>query len=504
MADITANHVPGALDDLLSRSNLERLSELSDKLQQHLQTSVADVSSSLAAANDEELHDVVLLAVAYLSSKTHDDTNNTQLEDLIGNLSKRAIILETDKEQSDLITEATVAGIAIAFSTHSLALGDDLLIKLTAITDPQDPWTTDIAASTATRVLTEQISVQKLPKFIADDILQDTLKPLFAKSSSRITASGRPSQYAAVDDRSQVFSEVQSWRSQAPWAEATIHWTVNASTELTIKEYWPLFMPVLLALVEDQSIEVKVKGLRSLNIFVEKCPAQVLQGRGIGRVFADVTFPLLLYLPSVTPEAESITILGPAYDVLIKLAERTGSQDNTERRRFFDKILRDGVFAGHHHASQYTRIVQVIVQKTAAVVNCMGIYSIKHLSALLSMSSSIMTDPFAVSYPPTLLATTQLIGAIIGNAWPRIREPEHMENVIRILSLCWLNTLEEIEDNVSQDQKEGLQAVSQELASKGKALEALWTEDASKRPSDLDEALEKEPKLARLFSAASA
>jgi hypothetical protein len=263
-------------------------------------------------------------------------------------------------------------------------------------------------------------------------------------------------------------------------------------------------MPVLLALVEDQSIEVKVKGLRSLNIFVEKCPAQVLQGRGIGRVFADVTFPLLLYLPSVTPEAESITILGPAYDVLIKLAERTGSQDNTERRRFFDKILRDGVFAGHHHASQYTRIVQVIVQKTAAVVNCMGIYSIKHLSALLSMSSSIMTDPFAVSYPPTLLATTQLIGAIIGNAWPRIREPEHMENVIRILSLCWLNTLEEIEDNVSQDQKEGLQAVSQELASKGKALEALWTEDASKRPSDLDEALEKEPKLARLFSAASA
>jgi hypothetical protein len=45
-----------------------------------------------------------------------------------------------------------------------------------------------------------------------------------------------------------------------------------------------------------------------------------------------------------------------------------------------DKILRDGVFAGHHHASQHTRIVRVLMQKAAAVVNCMGIYSIKHLS----------------------------------------------------------------------------------------------------------------------------
>lgn len=139
-------------------------------------------------------------------------------------------------------------------------------------------------------------------------------------------------------------------------------------------------MPVLLALVEDESIEVKARGLRSLTVFVETCPAQVLQNTGIGRVFSDVTFPLLLYLPSVTPEDESVTILSPAYDVLTKLAERTGSPDSSERRKLFDKILRDGVFAGHHHASQYTRIVKVLMQKTAAVVNCLGIYSIKHLS----------------------------------------------------------------------------------------------------------------------------
>jgi hypothetical protein len=79
-----------------------------------------------------------------------------------------------------------------------------------------------------------------------------------------------------------------------------------------------------------------------------------------------------------------------------------------------------------------------------------------------------------------------------------------MENIIRILSLCWLNALEELEHSVSEDQKENLQALSQELTSKAKALEALWIEDASKRPSKLDEVLEKEPRLAGLFSTASA
>jgi hypothetical protein len=164
------------------------------------------------------------------------------------------------------------------------------------------------------------------------------------------------------------------------------------------------------------------------------------------------------------------------------------------------------------------------MQKTAVVVNCLGIYSIKHLSVrryalqkrcssklllnqpqpLLSMSSSIMTDPFAVAHPPTLRATTQLLGAIIANAWPRVRESEHMDNVVRILSLCWLNLLEELEHGSSQDQREDLQALSQELMSQGEALKALWADDTPRRPPKLDEVLKQEPKLSGLFPSASA
>ncbi|CAG7562436.1 unnamed protein product [Fusarium equiseti] len=513
MDDISIRLTPGALNDLLSPPNLTRLSELSDKSKHCLGTSAADALSSLAAAGDEvrlhalnyalpslhkrvaanlhccsqELHEVTLLTVAYIASHAQTDLGSSQLQELTRSL------------------EAAIAGIAIASIIDSHTIDEDLLVKLTAVTDPRDSWTTPVAASAASRILSEQLPTPRLTEFITVKILQGTLKPLFMKSpSSRITASGRPSQYTIVDDRSRDFQAAQPWRNQAPWVEAMVQWAVSASTAPLIREHWPLFMPVLLALVEDESIEIKARGLKTLAAFVERCPAQVLQSTGIGRVFVDVTFPLLLYLPSVTPEDQSIAVLSPAYDVLIKLAERTGNPASSERRRVFDKILRDGIFAGHHHASQYTRIVQVLMQKTAVVVNCLGIYSIKHLSPLLSMSSSIMTDPFAVAHPPTLRATTQLLGAIITNAWPRVRESEHMDNVIRILSLCWLNLLEELEHGSSQDQREDLQALSQELMSQGEALKALWADDTPKRPPKLDEVLKQEPKLSELFPSASA
>ncbi|SCV43350.1 uncharacterized protein FFB14_07938 [Fusarium fujikuroi] len=256
---------------------------------------------------------------------------------------------EHHKEHSELLTEAAVASLSILSSKYRIVLGQFTLIKLTAVTDPQDPWTTAQAATAASKLLSEHLEGESLNEFITNTILQEHLKPLFMKSTSRITASGRPSQYNMIDDRSRAVIEVQSWRTQAPWAEATIQWTVNMSTTSLIKKHWPLFLPVLLALVENESTKTKVRGLKTTREFINKCPAQVLQTTGIGRVFANVTFPLLLYLPSITPEEESMTILIPAYDVLIKLAQSTGDTNSIERRRLFDKILRDGVFAAHSH-----------------------------------------------------------------------------------------------------------------------------------------------------------
>ncbi|KAF5661856.1 hypothetical protein FHETE_8262 [Fusarium heterosporum] len=291
-------------------------------------------------------------------------------------------------ENSELVTEAAVAGLSIISSKYSFSLGERDLLRLTAITDPQDPWTTAIAAATASKLLTDQLTSQELTDFITSAVLQKLLKPLFMKSSARVTTSGRPSQYVNVEDGFWPPSEAQTWKTQVPWVEATIGWAVNTSSTRLIQDHWPLFMPVLLALVEHNPIEVKTRGLKILKLFVGKCPDRVLQNTGIGRVFADVTFPLLLYLPNVTPEDQSIDILAPAYDVLVELAESTGRPGNTERRKLLDKLLRDGILAGYFHASHHARIMEVLMQKTAAIVDCLGIYSTKHLKTLWIQNAS--------------------------------------------------------------------------------------------------------------------
>jgi hypothetical protein len=113
---------------------------------------------------------------------------------------------------------------------HSLTLDDQVLLKLTAVTDPEDPWTTAIAAKSASKLLADQLAAQRLTDFIVTTVLQDFLKPLFVRSSSRITASGRPSQYAAINDRLPSFTEEQPWKSQVAWVEATMQWAVCMST----------------------------------------------------------------------------------------------------------------------------------------------------------------------------------------------------------------------------------------------------------------------------------
>lgn len=145
----------------------------------------------------------------------------------------------------------------------------------------------------------------------------------------------------------------------------------------------------MLALVEDDEPKIKSRGLEVLAAFVKKCPDSVLHGTGIGSVFEEATFPVLLHLPSITPEEESIQLLVPAYQVLINLAEAYAEPGNTDRRRILDKTLRHGVFTSYHHGSQYVHVVQTLMRYTTVIINCLGIYSIKHLQVSYNASSSM-------------------------------------------------------------------------------------------------------------------
>lgn len=143
--------------------------------------------------------------------------------------------------------------------------------------------------------------------------------------------------------------------------------------------HWPLFLPILLSLAEDHNTRVRIKGLHIIGLFLDTCPANTILSAGIDNVIQEAVFPTLLFLPSTTPESESIELLYPAYRVLLRIAQLDPDPKSLRRRRLLDKLLRDGVFAGHFHASQNARIVVVLMNVTKDIISCLGLYSAKHL-----------------------------------------------------------------------------------------------------------------------------
>jgi hypothetical protein len=144
--------------------------------------------------------------------------------------------------------------------------------------------------------------------------------------------------------------------------------------------------------------------------------------------------PSLSWLPSLTPLGESLEILPAAYGALYALCdarypapptpphspsplhvssafipisnsnEKEKEQDEKERTKkerlkFFDKLMRQGIFAGCSYASSYPDIVSYLIEEMGNIVARMGIRSVKHLKDILPILCTALCDPFGVSLP---------------------------------------------------------------------------------------------------------
>lgn len=134
-------------------------------------------------------------------------------------------------------------------------------------------------------------------------------------------------------------------------------------------------------MVHDSSTAYKVKGCEILTKFLKTAPTQMLERTGLGEVFQNALMPYLLYLPTLTPEKESLQLLSAVYPTLIALtnARFAEEKDLASRTKAFDQLFRYGVFKGYTHAGENVRIAEFLVYRTTDLVKEMGIASLKHL-----------------------------------------------------------------------------------------------------------------------------
>lgn len=282
-----------------------------------------------------------------------------------------------------------------------------VLYTVTALADAGQPWTTDSAAATAARLLTDHFQSadsQSKAEWIVDGILKQYLRPLFARSRpATVTESGRKAAFttdagrssntgAKRDTTNSESPQAKPWKYVDLRAVSVFAWAVHEADGALVRTNWPLFIPVLLALAEDPDTPVRARGLTLLQTFVTSVPdgGSLLHTTGLDSVLADAVFPTLLFLPRLTPEKESLQLLAPAYSALLSLAKAAGASSGTTTTTdkglppkaaaaLLDRMLREGIYAGYFHASEHIHIVEELVRQAGRIVEAMGVYAVKHL-----------------------------------------------------------------------------------------------------------------------------
>ncbi|CAK7218416.1 hypothetical protein SCUCBS95973_003476 [Sporothrix curviconia] len=415
------------------------------------------------------------------------------------------------------------------------------LYTVTALADASQPWTTDAAAETANRLLADLFGAQdasRKQQWIVDGILKQYLRPLFARAArpATVTALGRKAAFAgqAGDgrggdmDRGTANSEspqAKPWKYTDLRAISVFAWAVHEASGELVRMHWPLFIPVLLALVDDPDTAVRARGLLLLDAFVASVPGggSLLHTTGLDSVLADAVFPTLHFLPRLTPERESLQLLAPAYAALLGLAKAAaaagaskdagGSVLPKAAASLLDRMLREGVYSGYFHASEHIRIVEELVRQAGRIVEAMGIYAVKHLKDLMPVYAAILTDPFAMRYKPAVAAAVDALQTTMASCWPRLANTRWQEETTKMLMLSWLHAVEEEEQekrkpraNSSNEDKARAEKETADLKARlGHAADTLL---AILKAAGVDTAaavgplVDSEPRLAALFKRA--
>lgn len=243
----------------------------------------------------------------------------------------------------------------------------------------------------------------------------------------------------------------------------------QSTDRIHLEAHFPLVVPPLLALIDDNSVASKTSGCTLLSqtlVPIKDSKSDILQRTNLASVFEDAIGPCLLSLPTITPENDSIQLLSAAYPALFSImaielqnvspatsdAKKKAEEAYTKR---LATTLRENLLASFTHVSStntttisgsgpsfpYPRLSTVLLNQTSAALQELGIHSTKYLQDVIPPIYNTLTNPFATAHPPLLLAAVAVARVAVLNAHPRLWR--WRGELLAGLCYCWLNVLNE-------------------------------------------------------------
>jgi tRNA nucleotidyltransferase (CCA-adding enzyme) len=276
--------------------------------------------------------------------------------------------------------------------------------------------------------------------------LQLTIRPLFAKThTQQVTSQGRKVQTTVLPKKYERSQDEKTWKGRDGYALDLLRWVIVVADAGLVEKNWHAIVPPLLSMLDDIDTEYKAQGCELLKLLLDKTSPILLKRTGLGDVFEEALMPCLGYLPTLTPEDQSTRLLSVAYPALISLSaalDHTPTPQTTSQRiKLLDEVIRKGILMTFTYCPEYAKISTVTTANLAAILNCLGLDSIKHLSFVLPMLSSILTHPFVTASPALLLSSVKALQAVVLNCWPRVSV--YRAEVLKCVAVVWIRMQEE-------------------------------------------------------------
>ncbi|KAJ6099256.1 hypothetical protein N7467_000791 [Penicillium canescens] len=330
----------------------------------------------------------------------------------------------------------------------------DVTLALACSTSQKVPWSTSHSAMNASLLTNHWLQVtEQANKFwpAIEFILKERIRPLFAKTPNpAITAAGRKNFHPQSVPRFDGMDEsAKPWKTTDVYVATAMEWMIERYTpgdKKYLEEHFPLYVPAILAMIDDSNICFKTIGcdlLKNLLVRVKDSRSDILQRTNLTSVFQDAITPCLLSLPTITPEERSIYCLGEAYPALLVLFEtaykspssKNKAKDQETYINSLAKILRSNIISSLHHISSstpaaastqtsfpYPRLSAQLLTMAGSFVEELGINTVKYLQDLIPVFYTTLSNPFGMehSHFGLTLSAAMVLQSVIKNGHPRI------------------------------------------------------------------------------------
>ncbi|KAL4807575.1 hypothetical protein BDV18DRAFT_151568 [Aspergillus unguis] len=461
--------------------------------------------STYKASNHDQVIQNLLIAEASLRrldrslAEADRDAVNSLYKWASGHAFPSAVFSESSQDSSSEAQDKSRRRSTLAVSVISLLNGllpleksevsRDVIITLASFTDETDPWNAHEAFTTCNTLLNDFAERSEPSSFwiTVEFILKSRIRPVFAKTKNpAITESGRKN-FSPVPlprfDTSVLDPETKPWKMDEAYITTVFSWIINqykATDSQHLETHFPLLVPSLLALIDDESIQYKRKGcilLSQLLIPIQESKSDILRRTNLSSVFEDAIRPSFHSLPTITAEDDSIQLFTAAYPALRSLLQTSYLLRSTPTNPKFQKdtetyiskttkSLRDHLIPSFHHISStnsasgsrfasfpHPRLSALLLDQVAITCADLGIHTTKYLQDTIPAIHSTLSNPFGPAHPPLLLAALSATRAVILNAYPRIWR--WRGEILSAVCYCWLHVTEDEEDSkASEEQKD--------------------------------------------------